>query len=358
MSNDIQVAKKETSPLMQWLGTQSGVDPDKAWALVKRQCFSDASKATNENTALFLMTCRKYDLDPIAKQLHAFIGKNGAVQPIVGVDGWAGLANQNTDYDGCQFEDIKDEKGNLEAITCRIYRKSRKFPTEVTEYLKECQGESQQWKKWPARNLRHKAFIQCARLAFSFSGIIDDDEARRYQECEVSQPKNAREASLAALEAIDVTPIETGKVETKQEDIKPAQEPVAPKTKKQIQAEVREPEKQAGKPHLSGEITCPATLPTNIPVAPPVENSPQKPADKKQEKSTTAQSEIETFTGTAARLKKDGERFNVRFKETTEEFYATNEQAKVIKAKHEAKQQITISFVSNKELENIIQAVS
>jgi hypothetical protein len=30
----------------------------------------------------------------------------------------------------------------------------------------------------PKRMLRHKALIQCARVAFGFSGIFDEDEAR------------------------------------------------------------------------------------------------------------------------------------------------------------------------------------
>jgi len=209
-----ELATKEQSPLMNWLAEERGVSPAKAIELLKKQCFSNLADATDANIGLFLMTCRKYKLDPIAKQIHAFIGRNGTVQPIVGIDGWSGLANQNEFYDGSTFEYIKDDKGKLEAVSCKIYRKDRKYPTEVTEYLSECQGTSQQWQKWPARNLRHKAFIQCARLAFSFSGIIDDDEALRYSECEVKNTKNAREASLAALapeNVIDVTPVELKK---------------------------------------------------------------------------------------------------------------------------------------------------
>src|SRR5690606_21577300 len=69
--------------------------------------------------------------------------------------------------------------GKLSAVTCRIFRKDRSRHTAVTEYLNECAGTSEPWKKWPARMLRHKAAIQCARYAFGLSGIVDPDEAER-----------------------------------------------------------------------------------------------------------------------------------------------------------------------------------
>ncbi|WP_208431614.1 recombinase RecT, partial [Bartonella doshiae] len=47
----------------------------------------------------------------------------------------------------------------------------------------ECaQDNSDPWKKYPARMLRHKATIQCARYAFGFSGIYEEDEAARIHE--------------------------------------------------------------------------------------------------------------------------------------------------------------------------------
>jgi hypothetical protein len=49
----------------------------------------------------------------------------------------------------------------------------------VTEYLSECAQNTDVWKKYPFRMLRHKALIQCSRIAFGFSGIYDEDEANR-----------------------------------------------------------------------------------------------------------------------------------------------------------------------------------
>jgi hypothetical protein len=52
----------------------------------------------------------------------------------------------------------------------------------VTEDMAECKRPTEPWTKWPARMLRHKAAIQCARYAFGFAGIIDPEEAERSPE--------------------------------------------------------------------------------------------------------------------------------------------------------------------------------
>ena len=55
--------------------------------------------------------------------------------------------------------------------------KDRTRPVKVTEYLTECRRATDPW-KMQHRMLRHKALIQGARLAFGFSGIHDEEEAR------------------------------------------------------------------------------------------------------------------------------------------------------------------------------------
>ena len=57
-------------------------------------------------------------------------------------------------------------------------RQDRKRPVKTIEYLDECFRSTDPWKQMPSRMLRHKALIQCARLAFGFSGILDVDEAQ------------------------------------------------------------------------------------------------------------------------------------------------------------------------------------
>lgn len=130
----------------------------------------------SQMTAL-LIVANQYGLNPWTKEIYAFPDRNNGIVPIVGVDGWARILNENPQFDGIEF-DLDDEK-----CTCRIYRKDRSRPISVTEYMSECFRDIQgPWKTHPKRMLRHKAMIQCARLAFGFTGIYDQDEAERIVE--------------------------------------------------------------------------------------------------------------------------------------------------------------------------------
>ena len=126
---------------------------------------------------VFLNVAKQYGLNPWTKEIYAFPDKNGAVIPVVGVDGWSRIINENPQFDGVDFEDVQG------ACACTIWRKDRSHPTRVTEYMDECYRRPKKgdgpWQSHPRRMLRHKALIQCARLAFGFAGIHDHDEAER-----------------------------------------------------------------------------------------------------------------------------------------------------------------------------------
>lgn len=136
---------------------------------------------TKEQVAAFLLVARKYSLNPFTREIFAFPAKGGGIQAVVSVDGWMKLINEQSDFDGMEFVD-RLEGGSLVAVTCRIHRKSRAHPTEVTEYMSECRRDTDTWRKYPARMLRHKAAIQAARYAFGFAGIVEPDEAERAHE--------------------------------------------------------------------------------------------------------------------------------------------------------------------------------
>ncbi len=123
-------------------------------------------------TAL-LIVANQYGLNPFTKEIYAFPDKNNGIVPVVGVDGWARIINGNQQFDGMDF--TQDDG----SCTCRIYRKDRAHPIAVTEYMSECKRPVGPWQSHPKRMLRHKAMIQCARLAFGFGGIYDQDEAER-----------------------------------------------------------------------------------------------------------------------------------------------------------------------------------
>ena len=128
--------------------------------------------------AAFLIVAKEHNLNPLTREIYAFPSQGG-IRPMVSIDGWMKIINNHPQYDGMKSTDNLDKDGNLMSITVQIYRKDRKHSVEVTEYMKECMRNTTPWKQWPARMLRHKAMIQAARIAFSFSGIEDPDEFER-----------------------------------------------------------------------------------------------------------------------------------------------------------------------------------
>ncbi len=178
--------------LAEKLGVQ--VDGQELINTLKSTAFKTNQPITNEQMSALLIVANQYNLNPWTKEVYAFPDKGGIV-PIVGVDGWARIINSNKYFDGMKFVDNFNDKNELISVTCIIYRKDRSYPIEVTEYMSECcrpafvrnnQEIKGPWQSHPFRMLRHKAMIQCARMAFGFTGIYDQDEAERI--VEVSQP--------------------------------------------------------------------------------------------------------------------------------------------------------------------------
>lgn len=133
-------------------------------------------KASNEELLAFVVTANQYNLNPFTKEIYAFPGRSGGINPVVSVDGWIKLMNRHPQFDGIQFH-TEDKEGKPHSVTATIFLKDRSRPVEVTEYFSECSRNSEPWKVNPRRMLRHKALIQCARVAFGFSGITDEEEA-------------------------------------------------------------------------------------------------------------------------------------------------------------------------------------
>ena len=133
-------------------------------------------KATNEELLSFVVTANQYGLNPFTREIYAFPARNGGIQPVVSVDGWIRMMNNHASFDGIQFA-TEDKDGKPFSVTATIHLKDRTHPVVVTEYFSECNRNTEPWKVNPRRMLRHKALIQCARVAFGFSGIVDEEEA-------------------------------------------------------------------------------------------------------------------------------------------------------------------------------------
>ena len=160
------------------LATQFGMgDGSDLTNTLKATAFKSGTQVTDAQMTALLVVANQYGLNPFTKEIFAFPDKGGIV-PVVGLDGWSRIINSHTQFDGMDFEQ------DAESCTCVIYRKDRSHPVKVTEWMSECKRGTQPWQSHPKRMLRHKAMIQCARLAFGFSGIYEQDEAERIVEAD------------------------------------------------------------------------------------------------------------------------------------------------------------------------------
>lgn len=161
-------------------------------------------QVSDEQMMALLIVANQYALNPWTKEIYAFPDRNNGIVPVVGVDGWSRIINSHAQFDGMDFEQ------DAESCTCVIHRKDRGHPIRVTEYMQECRRDVAPWKSHPRRMLRHKAMIQCARLAFGFAGIYDQDEAERISEvpgagranAEPAPPELLAEAEAAAAKGV------------------------------------------------------------------------------------------------------------------------------------------------------------
>lgn len=170
--------------------------------IVKKTIMPDSKKVTvtNEQFVSFMAVANEYKLNPLVKEVYAFPAKGGGIQPVVSIDGWIKIITNHPDFDGMEFDDEVDENGDTISITCKIFRKNMSRPITATEYMKECLMNTDVWRKYPRRMLRHKATIQCGRYAFGISGIIDPDEADRFAKAKVIEKDVTPSAKHSIIE--------------------------------------------------------------------------------------------------------------------------------------------------------------
>lgn len=159
---------------------------------LKATCFKGSTQVTDAQMTALLVVANQYGLNPFTKEIYAFPDKGGIV-PVVGLDGWSRIINSHDQFDGMDFEQ------DAESCTCVIYRKDRKHPVKVTEWMSECKRGTGPWQSHPKRMLRHKSMIQCARLAFGFSGIYEQDEAERIIEADAPKQVNPETGEIESI---------------------------------------------------------------------------------------------------------------------------------------------------------------
>ncbi len=191
MTTEVATQESQKPSLLTKMAGRFNVEPAKMLTTLKATAFR--GDVSNEQMMALLIVADQYGLNPWTKEIYAFPDRQNGIVPVIGVDGWARIINSHDQFDGMDFE--QDD----ESCTCIIYRKDRGHPVKVTEYMKECKREVAPWKSHPRRMLRHKAMIQCARLAFGFVGVFDQDEAERIVEKDITPAAEEKSTTLAGI---------------------------------------------------------------------------------------------------------------------------------------------------------------
>lgn len=209
MNEVAQITEGNTSgALIRRMAARFGVNERGLMTTLKNTAFKVKNgEATNEQMMALMVVADQHNLNPFTREIFAFPDKQNGIVPVVSVDGWSRIINSHPEFDGVDFrysdETVQPDdtrfKGMRHAanewVECRIYRKDREHPTVVREYLDEVyrppfEGTGSNgpytiegpWQTHTRRMHRHKVLIQCARVAFSFGGIYDEDEAERILE--------------------------------------------------------------------------------------------------------------------------------------------------------------------------------
>lgn len=186
MAETKAVAVKTGKTALQVMAERLSVSTEVLQSTLKQTAFKECK--TNEEFVAAVIIANTYRLNPILKEIYSFPSKGGVI-PVIPIDGWISMSNRNKRFDGVELIDNFNDAGEFVSVTAKFHLKEINNPVIVTEHFDECKRDTDTWKKYPRRMLRHKAYIQGARIAFGFSGVYDEDEANRIVEEIVINPK-------------------------------------------------------------------------------------------------------------------------------------------------------------------------
>jgi hypothetical protein len=195
MSAQTAVTQTAAPSLLAKFAARFGVEPNKMMTTLKATAFRQRSdrqgnvrEPSNEEMMSLLVIADQFRLNPFTRELFAYLDpKSGAIIPIVSVDGWIRIINEQPTLRSLSFNcspETTQHKGKTvhEWMEIEIVRSDRDKPIIIREYFAEVVRTADfalPWDTHPNRLHRHKTLIQGARVAFGFGGIYDDDEGQR-----------------------------------------------------------------------------------------------------------------------------------------------------------------------------------
>lgn len=167
------------------------LEPQTLLSQLKLAAAANVETWTLTDARRLLQSALQLGLDPLAGEIY-MQGQGGpeqvcgadSVRPppllVVSLDGWCRVLNSHPMFDGVEFSQPEPGDDGLPAwVECTIHRKDRSVATSVREYMQESRQPYGAWLSHPARMLRHKALVQCARVCFALVGMHDPDEEGR-----------------------------------------------------------------------------------------------------------------------------------------------------------------------------------
>jgi len=203
----------ENNLLVKMSAIMGGIQPQDVMRVLKKCCLSSTrGEVSDEEMIAFMAVAAHYQLNPLLRQIVGFVGKSGAVVPVVTIDGWIALARRNEDYLGIHTEEIV-ENGQLVGVSATVMRQGKPDQT-FTEYWSEVSRGSVSTAKetHPRRFLRHKAIAQAIRMAYGVSGIYEEGEARDVLEA-LDNAATVRMPVAADAPRLEGVPVRQGPIE-------------------------------------------------------------------------------------------------------------------------------------------------
>jgi outer membrane protein OmpA-like peptidoglycan-associated protein len=191
-TNTVSVISTKLTTSAAELAVMLGINSDTNLITKLKTAAFKGQEASDIQMVALINTAQRYKLNPWTGEIHAVLIKDDGIISVVSANGWLRIINAHPQLDGIEFEQ------NNQSCTCTIYRKDHGHPTRLTEWFSDCKRNTKSWQLRPLRMLRYKALIECAKLAFGFLDIYDQDEAQRIAEAEAL--KKAKEAAIHNLE--------------------------------------------------------------------------------------------------------------------------------------------------------------
>jgi len=146
---------------------------EEAISLIKAKV---APNATQTEFELLMYLASKYNLDPLLRQIWLVKFGDSPAQIYAGRDGFLEIAHRSGHFDGMDAGVDYDEKGEIVAGWCKVWRNDMTHPFTSKVLFKEYTTKKNLWLTKPSVMIQKVAESVCLRKAFQVSGLYSPEE--------------------------------------------------------------------------------------------------------------------------------------------------------------------------------------